>query len=281
MKTSFYIASLILNCYALYVHILGFTGVVMYNSAFAGALGRSIGPIAIRAILITLAAFALSACVTTDRVVKEAFEKAKPPIRVVVMDPDVNLGELTAGGVTVPNDEWSLQAKTHIRTHLKNKMGALDVETVYMQDQSINDDQEIGYMQTMFEVVGNAIQNHDIRPILQLPTKKNNFYWTMGPTVARLREQYDADFALMTWVHDTYSSPDRVALIVVGAILGIGIQGGVQQGYMGLVDLSDGRVVWFNRIQRGFGDLRTAEAAEGSVEFLMGNFPLAKGKGKS
>lgn len=227
-----------------------------------------------RGIAVLFALAVLSACASGERVVKEVFEEVKPPVRVVVLDPDVQLGEFTSGGDVIINDAWSIQAAQHIRTHLRSKMGLRDVETVYVADAELNEDEELAYMRSMFQTVGNSIQNYDILPVLRLPTKANNFRWTLGPTIDRLRERHNADFALFTWVHDTYASADRVALIVVGAILGIGVQGGTQQGYMGLVDLRDGRVVWFNRIQRGTGDLRTVEAAESSVDALIGNFPF-------
>ena len=40
-----------------------------------------------------------------------------------------------------------------------------------------------------------------------------------------------------------------------------GLAGGSQTGYASLVDLRTGRVVWFNNLARGFGDLREPEPA--------------------
>jgi len=61
--------------------------------------------------------------------------------------------------------------------------------------------------------------------------------------------------------------------IVAMALLGVGLAGGAQTGYASLVDLRTGRVVWFNNLARGFGDLREPEPARETVEALLKSFP--------
>lgn len=57
------------------------------------------------------------------------------------------------------------------------------------------------------------------------------------------------------------------------ALLGVGVGGGAQVGYASLVDLQTGQVLWFNQLQRGFGDLRDAAKAAESVGALLAGFP--------
>lgn len=64
--------------------------------------------------------------------------------------------------------------------------------------------------------------------------------------------------------------------MVVLALAGIGIGGGIQQGYATLIDLNDGKIVWFNRLISTTGDLREAKAAESSIDSLLKNFPAIK-----
>lgn len=64
--------------------------------------------------------------------------------------------------------------------------------------------------------------------------------------------------------------------MVALALLGVGVAGGFQIGYASLVDLSNGRVLWFNQLMRGTGDLREAEPASETVRALLNNFPEAK-----
>ena len=49
---------------------------------------------------------------------------------------------------------------------------------------------------------------------------------------------------------------------------------GTQIGFSTLVDLRDGSVVWFNRILKQTGDLRTKGAAYNVVQELIKGIPL-------
>ena len=70
--------------------------------------------------------------------------------------------------------------------------------------------------------------------------------------------------------HEATRARDRVPL------LGVGIAGGSQIGYASLVDLNDGRIVWFNDLRRASGDLREAEPAKETVEVLLKGFPVSQ-----
>ena len=98
----------------------------------------------------------------------------------------------------------------------------------------------------------------------------------MGDSVKLLKDKTGADYALFTWIRDSYASPERKAAMVVMAILGVGIAGGAQIGYASLVDLNNGRIVWFNDLRRAHGDLRETESAKETVETLLKGFPVSK-----
>ena len=71
-----------------------------------------------------------------------------------------------------------------------------------------------------------------------------------------------------------FESSGRVAVIFIGALLGVGIPGGQQVGFASLVDLQSGDVVWFNRLLKGTGDLRKADLARSASEDLLSKLPL-------
>jgi hypothetical protein len=87
--------------------------------------------------------------------------------------------------------------------------------------------------------------------------------------VAAIARSHDADYALFLFVRDSYATAGRVAVIVVGALLGAGIPGGAQVGFASVVDLKTGDIVWFNRLLRPQGDLRTPDAAAETVKALV------------
>jgi hypothetical protein len=126
----------------------------------------------------------------------------------------------------------------------------------------------------LHRAVGVSIIQHKYFEPLLLPTKEDVFDWGLGPDVQMLRDEYNAHYALFIYMRDSYSSPGRVAMTVALAALGVGVQGGTQSGFASLVDLGSGEVVWFNRLLRGTGDLRTPEPAREAMAVLLKGFPL-------
>jgi hypothetical protein len=53
----------------------------------------------------------------------------------------------------------------------------------------------------------------------------------------------------------------------------VAVQGGSQVGFVSLVDLETGNIVWFNRLARRSGDLRTAESAREVAQTLLEGLP--------
>jgi len=94
----------------------------------------------------------------------------------------------------------------------------------------------------------------------------------LGPGVRALDK--DARYALFVFVRDSYASGGRKAMMAVGMLLGVGVQLGQQIGFASLVDLNDGRVVWFNLLNSQTGDLRDAQSAGAAVDKLLDGVPL-------
>jgi hypothetical protein len=125
--------------------------------------------------------------------------------------------------------------------------------------------------------VARSIATHHFGPgILNLPTKEGKLDWSLGEAVKAIRQKSGADYALFSWIRDSYASAERVAAMIALALLGVGVGGGMQIGYASLVDLNTGQVVWFNRMLRGTGDLREAGPAKETLESLLDKFPVSK-----
>ena len=90
--------------------------------------------------------------------------------------------------------------------------------------------------------------------------------------MAELRKATGADYALFTYVRDSYTSGGRTAMRVIGLLLlGGDIGGGLQIGVASLVDLRTGQVVWYNLLLDQTGDLRDhAGARETADDMLKG-----------
>src|SRR5690554_5068116 len=64
--------------------------------------------------ILAIASFALSGCVTTAFRTKANLERDTAQLRILLMPVDIELSELSAGGVTEPNAEWTATAKEHV-----------------------------------------------------------------------------------------------------------------------------------------------------------------------
>jgi hypothetical protein len=204
------------------------------------------------------------------------FTKLPPNSVIALMPADIELFEISAGGVGEPRADWTEAATKNIMGDLrarKIKLGARATEITGEQDEAVE------ALNNLHGAVSRAIVVHHFGT-LKLPTKDGKLDWTLGPDVAKLREKSGADYALFTWVRDSYASAERKAMMVVGMAMalagfgGVGLGGGTQQAYASLVDLRTGQVVWFNLLVRGSGDLREAEPAAETLDALLTGFPL-------
>ncbi len=193
---------------------------------------------------------------------------------VVVMQPDIELFNLSAGGVQEPKADWTEAAQKHVQSALRNKATGLGVK---LRELAEKDADELAEINALHAAVARSIALHHIRGgAFALPTKEGKLDWSLDSAVAPIRQKTSGDYALFIWMRDSYASAERKAAMVALALFGVGITGGFQIGYASLVDLKTGQVLWFNQLVRGSGDLREAEPANESVTALMKNFPQPK-----
>lgn len=198
-------------------------------------------------------------------------EAAKVP-RIVIMPLDVELAQLTAGGLEEPQAEWTEAALKHMRAALAEEAKARNVVLVDFQpERGTPEDREASRdLVKLHRAVGAAVMLHQYAGYT-LPSKEGRFDWSLGPAVASIARSHDADYALFLFVRDSYATGGRVALMVIGAALGAFVPGAAQVGFASVVDLRTGDIVWFGRLVRPHGDLRTSEAAGETVKALVGD----------
>ena len=255
---------------AVFIHIL-------QKNAGAQMKKQSIAVLARASVflLVFAALTALGGCVTTSQ---RGDRCATPPpsTNVLLIEPDIILFELTAGGLEEPRADWTETAKANVRRKLTEILQRSGDKLIPHQPPMNAPDKMHTQEQILklHEVVGQTVLIHKYIPIYNLPTKEGCFDWGLGECVKSLKEDTGADYAFFIYLRDSYTSPGRAALIVAAAIFGVGIQGGVQLGFASLVDLQTGEIVWFNRLVSPVGDLRTPEAAEKAIQELLLNNPL-------
>jgi hypothetical protein len=193
--------------------------------------------------------------------------------RVLVLPADIELFSISAGGVAEPRADWTDSAQKHFAQALAAQRKVLG-ERVTTWDSAQADD--YADIVTLHRAVAEAISIHHNGGMLELATKGKRLDWSLGDAVQPLKERTGADYALFTWLRDSYASTERKMMMMGMALIGGILIGGEQVGYASLVDLKTGRVVWFNELNRMRGDLRDERAATETVEALLKGFPGMK-----
>jgi hypothetical protein len=223
-----------------------------------------------------LLALALAcACVQAQdaRQLAPGFTARAAESRVLVLPADIELFSVSAGGVAEPRADWTDAAQKHFAQALAAQRKVLG-ERVTTFDNAQAD--EYAEIVTLHRAVADAISIHHKGGLLELATKGKRLDWSLGDAVQPLKQRTGADYALFTWLRDSYASSERKMMMIGMALIGGILVGGEQVGYASLVDLNTGRVVWFNELNRMRGDLRDEKAATETVEALLKGFPGMK-----
>jgi len=222
-----------------------------------------------------LVSITLIGCAQTQVKQKVGHYEPKQSVSVLLMPVDIELSALTAGGVKEVRADWTEAAIKHVSKTLRRQLEKHDDKLLdYVEPQDPADLQEHNQIIKLHELVGSTMMVHSLVPATMPPTIKDSFQWSLGEEVSSLREASGAEYGLFIFIRDSYATAGRKALIVTSALFGVGIGGGSQIGFATLVDLRNGSIVWFNRILKQTGDLRTEDAAYSAVKELIEDIPL-------
>ncbi len=242
-------------------------------------------PIRAAALAVVLAAAALAAqaqqAQQASRNLAPGFSALPKDAKVMIAPLDVELFNISGGGVVEPKADWTEAAHKHMRGALQTKARALGLGSIELDPKLADDHAELLHLHA---AVARSISTHHAG-FVKLPTKEDKLDWSFGDTLRPLQRASGARYALFTFVRDSYASTERKAMMGVVAVLSVVatggtnvviLGGGVQTGYATLVDLETGQVLWFNQLVSGTGDLREATPAVASVDALLKDFPAAK-----
>jgi hypothetical protein len=225
-----------------------------------------------RALLLPALALLLAAAARADSPnLAPGFTTLPKSAKVLIMPPDVELASISGGGIAEPKADWTAAAHSHLHAAVSRKAAELGLLTQELPEREAD---ELAEISALHAAVARSIAFHHLGiGSFALPTKNGKLDWSLGDAVKPVLEKSAADYALFIWLRDSYASSERKAAMIALALLGVGVVGGMQIGYASLVDLRSGRIVWFNRLARGDGDLREAEPAAETVKVLFDKFP--------
>lgn len=221
----------------------------------------------------------LEGCTQTRTLLKEP--EAIPhagTARVLLMPMDIELAELTAGGLRGPKADWTEAARTYLTQAVEEELSVRG--DLLVRYQPPTEDPEKAHRHHQLIKLHNAVGNEIIRAKFgsnyELPTKRGKFDWTLGRGANVLGEDYGADYALFIFVRDSYATTERkvLSLILTGLYLFPVTPGSRQVAFASLVNLRDGDIEWINRLVSPTGDLRDQRSAQKTASELLAKLPL-------
>jgi hypothetical protein len=196
---------------------------------------------------------------------------------VVLIEPDIELSEVLAGGVQEPRQAWSEAARRLYpeAVHRRLAAGNIALKPDYLVPRDLSPDSRLGQVLRLNQAVSLSVLAYT-SPGNTLATKRGKrLDWTLGPGAQEIRNVTGADYALFTYIRDSYTSGGQAALrIAAFLLLGSDIGGGRQVGVTTLVDLRTGQVVWFNFLVKQTGDLRDEKGTAATVDNMLRGLPL-------
>ena len=227
---------------------------------------------------------ALTACTSTNNRRADnmkADAKIGAGKTVVILEADVELSELLAGGVEEPRVGWTKAAEANINYAIEQDLKGRAIKLVPRTETLTAENKaQLKQLELLTQTVGFSIVRYQLSPYYSLPTKKSGFDWTVGPNVKLLKAAYGADYAMVTLVRDSYASSGRKAVAILGVLaavatgVNVGASTGQRFGYTLLLDLTTGKVIWANFMASETGDLRNEEDAKKVVHSMLAGMPL-------
>jgi hypothetical protein len=204
---------------------------------------------------------------------------SRPLQQIVLLPVDVDVYELSAGGVQEEVPEWSSTAATNIRKALLvSKAGGSECCVTRPVDTASLTPGERAILEEHLALF-NTVATNAMWASLPYNTawhfKAEHFDYTLGDGLGFLKEKYGLDAGLIITGEDVVSSSGRKTTAVLGAMVGVAIPLGHSILMGGLVDFSTGDLLWLNHVVSvaGQADLRDPASCLELAKSLMKEYP--------
>lgn len=199
------------------------------------------------------------------------------PDKLVLVPVEVQILELSAGGVIEEVPGWSYLARTNITSAIRKMAAAKKISVILAPGDG--DPATLASVKehvALYDLASHALYQHST-PALgphYWPAKAARLDYTVGAGLRDLRQQWGADAALIVTGESTYATGGRKATAVAAAFLGVELSLGHSYLHAGVVDLETGDILWTNVHSRfPFPDLRRSANARLAIEALFSGFP--------
>ena len=196
------------------------------------------------------------------------------PQTLILSKPDVQVRELTASGIQEKVPQWGEQASVGVRAALESVMAQRgDFKVSPLPTLTDKEQDELDEFLTAYWVVGQAAHFMMNYGGSAWEHRRSKFDYTLGEGLPWLREKTGADAIVVALGDDVVSSGGRVAITVLAAAAGVGLQGGRSIISFAVVDLRNGNISWLHYDQSGIRDLKNPESAKVMTQAVFKSLP--------
>lgn len=204
---------------------------------------------------------------------------SRPLQQVVLLPVDVDVYEMSTGGVKEEVPEWSESAETNVRNALLVSTGAGDgcCVTRHVDTSSLTPEERemLEEHLALFNAVATSALWASLTANTAWHSKAEHFDYTLGRGLDFLKAKYGIDAGLIIVGEDVVSSSGRKTTAFLGAIMGVAVPLGHSVLMGGLVDFSTGDLLWMNHVVSvaGQSDLRDSGSCLEMARSLMKDYP--------
>jgi len=205
------------------------------------------------------------------------------PRRVLLVEPDIRLHEVSAGGVVEKVDEWSRQASANA---VQSLQAAVQRQNLFelLSASNLTDTEKATLEQhaALYALVSSSAYGAQASPFEAWRQRAATFDYTLGPGLKSVAERIRIDSVVFLVGTDYISTAGRKAAMVFGilaaALTGVVIAPAMAPAFMsvGVVDMESGDLVWYaTDMSIGSSDLRDAEVMKGLIDSMVQTYPYA------
>lgn len=208
-------------------------------------------------------ALALAACAGA------AFAEAPP---LLLIEPDVRLAKMLAGGTEEPRPEWNAAAGALVARHARDTAISRGRTVTEMARADLSEAARQVLLLHEALLVSMRQSEYGDPPPATMPRKRS---WTLGPGARALRGETGASQALLLNASGAFTGAVRGALVVIGLAAGVPTPTGLQRASASLIDLDSGDILWRKAIiVEPEADMRRDDGAHRLVTALLTSAPL-------
>lgn len=187
-----------------------------------------------------------------------------------ILDPTVDVFELSAGGIREKKDEWCAQGRSNITGEIVRELSkkGYTVKVIERTGDLRNSLEEIS---DLYQAIVYSYRVHSLRGPNYFASKGERFDYSVG-ALDQILDVYGVDSLVLAFGIEESSTGGRKALMAVGALTGVIFRAGGTLLNVSLAD-RDGTIYWNE--ERSGGSLTDQDSVKNTIAQMFDELPKA------